>query len=137
GGGRGGRGGRGQQTPMTAADFEKNFAGLDAAKVSSDLRVFWIACGTDDSLIGVNHEFTAWLKTKNVRHTTSDIPGFAHVLPRSPRCASRPPRRPRPGRRTAARAVAGARRRQDAAAAADADRNSRSFHLSISRPIGA
>jgi enterochelin esterase family protein len=76
-----GRGGRGQQTPMTPADFEKSFPGLDAAKLNADLRVFWLACGTDDGLIGVNRQLTSWLDSKNVRYTKTEIPGFAHVWP--------------------------------------------------------
>jgi enterochelin esterase family protein len=76
-----GRGGRGQQTPMTPADFEKSFSGLDAAKLNSDLRVFWLACGTEDSLMGANRQFTSWLDSKSVRYTKTEIPGFAHVWP--------------------------------------------------------
>jgi len=81
GAGRGGRGGRGQQTPMTAVDFEKSFAGLDAAKVNSDLRIFWMACGLDDGLINANRQFQSWLDTKAVHYTKTEIPGFAHVWP--------------------------------------------------------
>jgi enterochelin esterase family protein len=81
GAGRGGRGGRGQQTPMVPADFEKSFAGLDAAKINSDLRIFWFACGTDDGLIGVNRQFQSWLDSKSVHYTKSEIPGYAHVWP--------------------------------------------------------
>src|SRR5262249_10779214 len=56
-----GRGGRGQMPPMSTEDFEKSFAGLNGAKINSDLRVFWIACGTDDGLIGINRQFATWL----------------------------------------------------------------------------
>jgi enterochelin esterase family protein len=78
--GNGGRGGRGQ-APLTPADFEKNFAGLDASKINSDLRVFWIACGLDDGLINANRQFMSWLDSKNVKYTKSEIPGYAHVWP--------------------------------------------------------
>jgi enterochelin esterase family protein len=76
-----GRGGRGQMAPMTPADFEKNFAGMDAAKINSDLRVFWIACGTEDGLIGVNRQFASWLDSKNVHYAKAEIPAYAHVWP--------------------------------------------------------
>jgi enterochelin esterase family protein len=76
-----GRGGRGQMPAMVAEDFEKNFAGLNAAKINSDLRVFWIACGTEDGLIGVNRQFMSWLDSKNVKYSKSEIPNYAHVWP--------------------------------------------------------
>jgi enterochelin esterase-like enzyme len=73
GGGRGGR-------ALVDADIEKNFPHLDA-KAASQLRLLWIACGTDDSLIGVNRQFKSWLKAKNVPFTELEVPGMAHVWP--------------------------------------------------------
>jgi enterochelin esterase-like enzyme len=75
-GDRGGRGGR----ALVEADIEKNFPHLDA-KAASQLRLLWIACGTDDSLIGVNRQFKTWLKSKNVPFTELEVPGMAHVWP--------------------------------------------------------
>jgi enterochelin esterase-like enzyme len=73
GGGRGGR-------ALIDADIEKNFPHLDA-KAASQLRLLWIACGTDDSLIGVNRQFKTWLKARNVPFTEKEVPGMAHVWP--------------------------------------------------------
>jgi enterochelin esterase family protein len=41
----------------------------------------WIACGTDDGLNGVNRQFKAWLKSKDIQFTDVEIPGMAHVWP--------------------------------------------------------
>jgi enterochelin esterase-like enzyme len=73
GGGRGGR-------ALVDADIEKNFPHLDA-KAAPQLRLLWIACGTDDSLIGVNRQFKTWLKARNVPFTEKEVPGMAHVWP--------------------------------------------------------
>ena len=66
---------------MTNEDFDKVFPALDAAKINSAYKVFWLACGTEDSLMGVNRQFRSWLDSKGVRHTTTEIPAFAHVWP--------------------------------------------------------
>jgi enterochelin esterase-like enzyme len=79
GGPGGGRGGRGM-TPMEAADFDKNFPGLDA-KAASRLKLIWIACGNDDGLMAVNRQFKTWLKSKDIAFTDLEIPGYAHVWP--------------------------------------------------------
>jgi enterochelin esterase family protein len=65
---------------MTDADFANNFPDV-TAKVNSQLKLFWIACGTEDSLNGVNRQFKAFLKSKDVRFTDLEIPGYAHVWP--------------------------------------------------------
>lgn len=77
-GGRGGRGG-GMQT-LNPEIIEKNFGTLDS-KINSRLKMFWIVCGLDDSLLGVNRQFKAWLKAKNINFTESEVPGMAHVWP--------------------------------------------------------
>jgi enterochelin esterase family protein len=56
-------------------DFEKDFPGLDA-KANQQLRLLWIACGTEDGLIGVNRKLREWLKTKGVQHTDIETPGM-------------------------------------------------------------
>jgi enterochelin esterase family protein len=78
-GGRGPGGGRGGQTVDTAT-IEKAFPNLDA-KANSQIRLLWIVCGSDDTLLGVNRAFEAWLKTKDVKFTSVEVPGFAHVWP--------------------------------------------------------
>jgi len=55
-------------------DFDKSFAGLDS-KANSQLRLLWIACGTDDHLIDMNRKLREWLKSKDVHHTDIETPG--------------------------------------------------------------
>jgi enterochelin esterase-like enzyme len=56
-------------------DFEKDFPGLDA-RANQQLRLLWIACGTEDRLITVNRNFREWLKTKGIQHTDIETPGM-------------------------------------------------------------
>ncbi len=79
--GRGGRGGRGGGQPrLETADFDKNFPNL-TAKSASQLKLLWMACGTDDGLLGVNRQFAEWMKSKDIQFTDEEVPGFAHVWP--------------------------------------------------------
>jgi enterochelin esterase-like enzyme len=55
-------------------DFQTDFPALDA-KANSQIKLLWIACGTEDHLITVNRNFRAWLKTKGVQHTAIETPG--------------------------------------------------------------
>jgi enterochelin esterase-like enzyme len=72
-------GGRGPMTLDTSV-FERNFPALDA-KTNKQLKLLWIACGTEDGLNGVNQQFKAWLKSKDIQFTDVEIPGMAHVWP--------------------------------------------------------
>ena len=65
---------------MEAADFEKNFPNVNA-KTAAQLKLLWIACGTDDTLNNVNRQFKGWLKSKDIPLTDLEIPGYAHVWP--------------------------------------------------------
>jgi enterochelin esterase-like enzyme len=58
-------------------DFAEEFPALDA-KANAQLRLLWIACGTDDGLIKANRSLREWLKSKDVRHTAIETPG-AHT----------------------------------------------------------
>jgi enterochelin esterase family protein len=58
-------------------DLDQKFPGLDA-KANSKLKLLWVACGTDDFLIGSNRKFREWLKTKGVNHVDIETPG-AHT----------------------------------------------------------
>jgi enterochelin esterase family protein len=58
-------------------DFNADFPGLDA-KANRQLRLLWIACGTDDRLIDINRKFRDWLKSKGIQHTDAGTPG-AHT----------------------------------------------------------
>ena len=72
-------GGRGAMKLDTAV-FERNFPALDA-KTNKQLKLLWIACGTDDGLNGVNQQFKGWLKGKDIQFTDVEVPGMAHVWP--------------------------------------------------------
>ncbi len=56
-------------------DFEKDFPGLDA-KANHQLKLLWIACGTEDRLITANRNLREWLKTKGIQHTDIETPGM-------------------------------------------------------------
>jgi hypothetical protein len=75
-----GRGGRGGGRGMEVADFAKNFPNL-TAKGASQLKLLWMACGSDDGLLGVNKQFAEWMKSKDIQFTEKEVPGFAHVWP--------------------------------------------------------
>jgi len=55
--------------------FEKDFPALDA-KANQQIRVLWIACGTEDRLITANRNLREWLKTKGIQHTDIETPGM-------------------------------------------------------------
>ena len=58
-------------------DFAKDFPALDS-HANDQLRLLWIACGTDDRLIELNRKFRGWLESKGVRHASIETPG-AHT----------------------------------------------------------
>lgn len=58
-------------------DFAATFPALDS-KANAQLRLLWIACGTDDGLIQANRKFREWLTSKDVRHIEIETPG-AHT----------------------------------------------------------
>jgi len=58
-------------------EFNTEFPTLDS-KANSQLRLLWIACGTDDHLIDINRKFRDWLKSKAIQHTDIETPG-AHT----------------------------------------------------------
>ena len=58
-------------------DFKADFPALDS-KANTQLRLLWIACGTDDHLINVNRKFRDWLKSQAIQHTDIETPG-AHT----------------------------------------------------------
>jgi enterochelin esterase-like enzyme len=55
-------------------DFDAEFPALDS-RANSQLRLLWIACGTEDRLIDINRKFRDWLKSKGVQHTDIETPG--------------------------------------------------------------
>src|SRR5579864_495433 len=56
-------------------DFKSDFPALDA-KANQQLRLLWIACGTEDRLIDGNRKLREWLIAKGVRHTFVETPGM-------------------------------------------------------------
>ncbi len=57
-------------------DYEHQLASLDPA--SANLKLLWIACGTEDGLIEPNRKFIAFLKAKGLPVTQIETPGL-HV----------------------------------------------------------
>ncbi len=58
-------------------DLAKWFPSADS-KVNDRLKLLWISCGTDDSLIKANRNIVDWLKGKGVKLTFVEVPG-AHT----------------------------------------------------------
>ena len=58
-------------------EFDKQFPSLDAG-ANKQLRLLWVACGTDDRLIELNRTLRAWLASKGVHHVDIETPG-AHT----------------------------------------------------------
>lgn len=58
-------------------DFNTTYPKLDA-KTGSQLKLLWIACGTEDRLIESNRKMREWLKSKDVKATEIETPG-AHT----------------------------------------------------------
>ncbi len=58
-------------------DFNASFPKLDS-KVNDQLRLLWIACGTEDRLIDSNRKFKEWIKSKGVHFTPVETSG-AHT----------------------------------------------------------
>ncbi len=56
-------------------DFQKDFPGLDA-KANQQLKLLWIACGTEDRLITLNRNLRGWLKSIGVNETEIETPGM-------------------------------------------------------------
>jgi enterochelin esterase-like enzyme len=56
-------------------EFEKEFPNLDA-KSNSQIKLLWIACGTEDGLIEINRNFRKWLASKNITHADIETPGM-------------------------------------------------------------
>ena len=55
-------------------EFDKDFTGLDS-KANQQLKLLWVACGTDDRLIDLNRKFRSWLSSKGIQHADIETPG--------------------------------------------------------------
>ena len=59
--------------------FPKTFAGLIAdPDANKKLRLLWVGCGTEDSLLAPNKGFSEFLTANNVKHTFKQS-GGAHT----------------------------------------------------------
>jgi enterochelin esterase-like enzyme len=58
-------------------NLDQQFPDLKAKDVS-DMRLLWIACGTDDHLFESNRHLREWLTNKGIKHIDIDTPG-AHT----------------------------------------------------------
>jgi enterochelin esterase family protein len=56
-------------------EFEKQFPNLDA-KSNQQIKLLWIACGTEDHLININRDFRKWLASKSVTHADIETTGM-------------------------------------------------------------
>jgi enterochelin esterase-like enzyme len=57
--------------------FDADFPALDA-KANQQVRLLWIACGTEDRLIDLNRKLRTWLTSKHIQHADIETPG-AHT----------------------------------------------------------
>jgi enterochelin esterase-like enzyme len=67
----------GQPATIDPSVFDKVFPEFNA-KEAAKLKLIYVACGTDDSLLGVNRTFKTWLKGKDVAFKDVETPG-AHT----------------------------------------------------------
>lgn len=67
----------GMSAALPRSDYDTHFAGVDAKK--ANLRLLWIACGTDDRLITPNRTFVAWAREKGLPVSAVETPG-AHTF---------------------------------------------------------
>ena len=58
-------------------EFDREFPALNAQS-NQQIRLLWIACGTDDDLININRNLRAWLASKSIKHVDVETPG-AHT----------------------------------------------------------
>ena len=59
----------------SSSDFDKTYPQVDE-KLNGQLKLLWIACGTEDGLVRGNREMCHWLKGKGVQVTEIETPGM-------------------------------------------------------------
>jgi enterochelin esterase-like enzyme len=59
----------------SSSDYETTFPKVDKA-LNSQVKLVWIACGTEDGLLAGNRKFCEWLKGKGVQVTEIETPGI-------------------------------------------------------------
>jgi enterochelin esterase family protein len=65
-------------TAVAPEIFNQNFPNLGAS-ANDKLRLFYISCGIDDSLITANRDAKNWFKSKGINFVEVETPGYAHV----------------------------------------------------------
>jgi len=50
-------------------------------KANAQIRLLWIACGTEDRLVRVNRQFKDYLDSEKINVTYTEVPATAHVWP--------------------------------------------------------
>jgi enterochelin esterase family protein len=60
-----------------SGNYEEMFPGLDK-KANQQIKLLWIACGTEDRLIEDNRKFLQWLDSRNIHYQKVETPG-AHT----------------------------------------------------------
>ena len=58
-----------------STDYQKTWPKLDE-KANSQIKLLWIACGTEDGLMAGNRKFREWLKGKGIHVTEIETPGM-------------------------------------------------------------
>ena len=61
----------------SSSDFETTYPRIDE-KLNAQIKLLWIACGTEDGLLAGNQKLSEWLKGKGVHVTEVQTPG-AHT----------------------------------------------------------
>jgi enterochelin esterase-like enzyme len=56
-------------------EFSAEFPSLDA-NANKQLKLLWIACGTEDGLIKTNRQFKSWMKDKGIQYTDIETTGM-------------------------------------------------------------
>lgn len=67
-------------TPVFDARLPLPFPSLNAAS-NSRIKLLWIAVGTSDTRLGVNRQFTEFLKSRGITFTYIEFPGEGHLWP--------------------------------------------------------
>ena len=67
----------GMSSAVHGESFDQHFPSLAAGNAGSgtNLKLLWVACGTEDALIKPNRDFVAWAKSKGVPITAVETPG--------------------------------------------------------------
>lgn len=55
-------------------NFSQEFPELNSS-VDARLHLLWVACGTNDGLLGINQDFNKWLTSQDIKHTYVETPG--------------------------------------------------------------